>query len=146
MSIFKETKMKKFIKLGAVLLTMVSSVFAGSTVIPSDLQWPLKNKGVADTSIFFGVEDAVDVPKGDARNCDANGDRGGSKTHFDRHLVMTLLLVLELKFIQFMKDILLQLEVVKFIKELVGKILWLLNIIIMVKNGPVYIGICKIKV
>jgi hypothetical protein len=30
MSIFKEIKMKKFIKLGAVLLTMVSSVFAGN--------------------------------------------------------------------------------------------------------------------
>ena len=80
--------MKKFIKLGAVILMMVfmvSGVFAG--VIPNDLQWPIKGKGVADTSIFFDTEDAVDVPSNfyKARNCDANGNRGGSKTHFDRH-------------------------------------------------------------
>lgn len=64
---------------------MVSGVNAG--VIPNDLQWPIKGKGVADTSIFFNTEDAVDVPSNfyRARNCDANGNRGGSKTHFDRH-------------------------------------------------------------
>ena len=82
--------MKRFIKLGAGILTMVIVMVSGAfaDVIPYDLQWPLKNKGVADTSIFFNTEDAVDTPSGEARTCNSNGDRAKfyqSKTHFDRH-------------------------------------------------------------
>ncbi|MDQ7023298.1 MAG: M23 family metallopeptidase [Candidatus Gracilibacteria bacterium] len=48
---------------------MVSSVFAGSTVIPSDLQWPMNNKSVKDTSIFFDTEDAVESSSKDRTHC-----------------------------------------------------------------------------
>lgn len=70
--------------LGAVILMMVMVSGANAGVIPNDLQWPLKNKGVADTSIFFNVEDAVDTPDGKARTCNIHGNRSGS-TNFDRH-------------------------------------------------------------
>ena len=68
-----------------LVVSLVSGVWAG--VIPNDLQWPIKGKTVVDTSIFFNTEDAVDVPSNfyRARNCDVNGSRGGSMTHFDRH-------------------------------------------------------------
>jgi len=81
--------MNKIIKLGAVILTMLVMVsFANADVIPYNLQWPIKGKGVADTSIFFNTEDAVDTPSGEARTCNNNGDTAKyyqSKTHFDRH-------------------------------------------------------------